>query len=79
MHCTRFAKATAARKTIVGVRDKVLQLSESNVGSAGSRERLANGVTDRLLDHHAHKDVNKLIQPVALEIGKDPGLPGLGR
>lgn len=70
----------AAHKTIVGLRDNMLQLSESNVGSAASRERLANAVTDRLLDHHAQgKDVNKLIQPVAPKIGKDPGLPGLGR
>ena len=70
----------AAHKPIVGVRDNMLQLSESNVGSAASRERLANAVTDRLLDHHAQgKDVNKLIQPVAPKIGKDPGLPGLGR
>lgn len=70
----------AAHKTIVGVRDNVLQLSESNVGSAASRERLANAVTDRLLDHHAQgKDVTKLVQPVAPKVAKDSGLPGLGR
>ena len=69
-----------AHKTIVDVRDNVLQLSESNIGSAASRERLANAVTDRLLDHHAQgKDVSKLVQPVAPKIDRDPGPPGLGR
>ena len=59
---------------------ELIEKAQPATGSAASRERLANAVTDRLLDHHAQgKDVNKLIQLVAPKIGKDPGLPGLGR